>query len=84
MKLGWQIFIVVSAVGVGLFLSQKPWQVYKDQQGKAEGVVAEMREAELERERLMKEKMKASSPLGREQKIREKDWTKPGEKVLGN
>lgn len=84
MKLGWQVFIAVSAIGLGLFLSQKPWEVYKDQQKKADGISTEMREAELERERLMKEKMRASNPLGREQKIREKGWIKPGETVLDN
>ncbi len=82
MKKGWQIFIVVAAIGTGVFLSQRPWQVYKEQQNKADGIVSEMQEAERERERLMKEKTKAMSPLGREERIRGKNWTRPGEVVL--
>ncbi len=82
MKLGWQLFIVFSAICLGLYLSQKPWQVYKVQQRKADGISLEMREAELKREQLVKDKMKASNPLGREQKIRDKNWTRPGETVL--
>jgi len=82
MKLGWRIFIVVIAVGVGLYLSRKPWEVYRDQQGKVASATSEMQAAEQERERLMKEKMKYNSALGREQKMREAGWIKPGEQPI--
>jgi len=82
MKLGWRILIVVAAIGVGGYLSRKPWEVYKDQQSKVTNATAEMQAAEQERERLMKEKMKYGSALGREQKMREAGWIKPGEQPV--
>ena len=82
MKLGWRIFVVMAAVGAGLYLSRKPWQVYRDQQVKVAGATSEMQAAEQERERLMKEKMKYGSALGREQKMREAGWIKAGEQPV--
>jgi cell division protein FtsB len=82
MKLGWRVFVVVAAMGVGVYLSRKPWEVYRDQQGKVSSATAEMQAAEQERERLMKEKMKYGSALGREQKMRDAGWIKPGEQLI--
>ena len=79
MKLGWQVVIVVAAVGTGLYLSKKPWEVYREQRVKSDLISQDMQSAEHEREELMKEKAKMSSPLGREEKMREKNWRRPGE-----
>lgn len=79
MKLGWRVFIVVAACATGFYLSRKPWDVYRDQQAKSKEISAEMQEAEKERERMMREKMKYSSSVGKEQIMREKQWSKPGE-----
>jgi hypothetical protein len=79
MKLGWRIFIVVTACATGFYLSRKPWEVYRGQEGKSKEISSEMREAEQERERMMREKMKYGSSLGREQHMRDKGWAKPGE-----
>jgi len=56
MKLGWLVAVVVLATATGLYLSRKPWQVYREQQAKAEGIKADMSEAEKERVRLMEQK----------------------------
>ncbi len=79
MKLGWRFAIVLVAVFVGMYLSRKPWEVYRVQQAKTNDVYQEMKEAEEERSRLMKDRMKLSSPLGKEQTLREQGWHKPGE-----
>lgn len=79
MKLGWRVAILVAAVAAGLYLSRKPWQVYGEQSAKLGEVKAEMHEAEVERERLMRQEMKLSSPLGKEEIMRDKGWSKPGE-----
>lgn len=79
MKLGWRVAILVAAVAAGLYLSRKPWQVYGEQNAKLGEVKAEMHEAEVERERLMRQEMKLSSPLGKEEIMRDKGWSKPGE-----
>jgi hypothetical protein len=80
MKLGWQTYVVVAvAVGTGLYLSRKPWQVYRQQEVKAQETMREMREAEQERERLQIEKIKYSSPLGKEEELRKRGYGKAGE-----
>jgi len=80
MKLGWQTYVVVAAaVGTGLYLSRKPWQVYREQDAKAKESMREMREAEQERERLQIDKIKYSSPLGKEEELRDRGYTKSGE-----
>lgn len=82
MKLGWRFFIVFAAVGVGLYLSRKPWEVYRDQDYKAKEISAEMQAAEKERERLLKDKMKIDNPIGREQIVRDWGWQRKGEKPI--
>lgn len=79
MKLGWRIFIVVSAIGLGLYLSRKPWEVYRDQRSTAMDAQQAMREAEEERAKLMKTQMRLSNPIGKEQVMREQGWVKANE-----
>jgi hypothetical protein len=80
MKLGWQTYVVVAAaVGTGLYLSRKPWQIYREQDAKTRETIREMREAEQERERLQIDKIKYSSPLGKEEEMRTRGYTKAGE-----
>ncbi len=79
MKLGWRIVIVVAALGTGMYLSRKPWEVYREQKAKASAVTLEMNKAEKEREKMMDEKASVDSALGREKAIRDAGWTKPGE-----
>jgi len=84
MKLGWQVGIAVVAVGLGLYLSRKPWEVYRDQKSKAEASTVEMQKAERDRVEMMEQKARVGSALGREEAIRKKGWLKPGETVAGN
>ena len=80
MKLGWQTYVVVAAaIGTGLYLSRKPWQVYLEQGAAAEDTMLEMRRAEQERERMQIEKSRYSSPLGKEEELRTRGHLKPGE-----
>lgn len=84
MKLGWQIAIVVAAVATGLYMSRKPWQVFVGQRAGLEQTKQEMREAESERERMLIEKQKLTSPIGKEERLRKEGYVKKGEKPVDN
>ena len=73
------MLIVGVAVAMGLFLSKRPWEVYREQQAKATSANKAMKEAERERELLMTQKSKLTSPVGREEIVRGKGYHKPGE-----
>lgn len=75
--------IVVAALGTGLYLSRKPWEVYREQKAKADVSTREMQKAERDRVEMMEQKARVGSALGREQAIREKGWLKPGEAPAG-
>jgi len=62
-----------------MYLSRKPWEVYREQKSKSTAATLEMDKAEKERVRMMEEKAHAGSSLGREEAIRDKGWTKQGE-----
>lgn len=79
-RLIWNLMIVVAALALGLGLSIKPWQNYREQQKTADRHSAEMREAEKRREDLMRRKVDLESSAGREQAARELGYTRPGEK----
>ena len=79
MKPGWRVLVVCVAVAAGLFLSKRPWEVYREQQAKATSANRAMQDAERERELLMTQKSKLTSPVGREEIVRAKGYHKPGE-----
>ena len=78
-KLVWNIVFVAAAIGVGLFFSLKPWQVYGEQKGIADRSAAEMHKAERSRNALMRQKAGIESSVGREQLVRDAGYRKPGE-----
>jgi hypothetical protein len=78
-KLVWNVVFVLAAVGAGLFLSIKPWQVYREQRKIADENVAEMRQAEQARAELMRRKTDVESSAGRERLVRDAGFRKPGE-----
>ena len=78
-KLVLNLVFVVVAVGVGLFLSLKPWQVFREQKDIANRSVADMRQAERSRAELMKKKAEVESSVGREQLVRDAGYRKPNE-----
>lgn len=74
--------IVASAIGVGVGLSLKPWQVYREQRRLADDAVREMRQAEGKKIELTKQRAKAESSIGREELARKQGYRKPNETPL--
>ncbi len=79
MKIGWRIFIIVTACATGLYLSRKPWSVFQEQRGKTNLSVQEMKAAEQERTRLLQQKTRLDSPIGKEEAVRDMGFQKVGE-----
>lgn len=77
------VLLVLSAVGLGVYLSRKPWQVYAEQRASAEAARREMQAAERERADLLRQKAHVDSPMGKEELAREAGFVKPGETPLG-
>ena len=78
-KLGVNILILVLAVGTGVYISRKPWEVYREQQMRANEANQDMRKAEQSREELQRQAAALDSPLGRETQARKAAYTRPGE-----
>jgi hypothetical protein len=81
-KVGLNIAVVVLAVGAGVYLSRKPWIVYREQQQKASSANQEMRDAEKSLLELQKQQADLDSPLGRETQARKIGMRKSGETTL--
>lgn len=75
----WNGLFIAAAIGAGIALSMKPWQVYEVQRDKASSAVQEMREAEHNRAELTRQKARYESSLGREELARKMGYTMPGE-----
>lgn len=71
--------IVVSAVGLGVGLSLKPWQVYREQRKLADDAVVEMRQAESKKTALTRKRAQAESSLGREELARKQGYRRADE-----
>jgi cell division protein FtsB len=78
-KLLWKAAFVLTAVGMGIIFSIKPWQVYREQQRLANQAVAEMRDAERNRADLTRQKARYESSTGREELARSENYRQPGE-----
>lgn len=78
----WKALLVISAVGVGVFLGQLPWRRYWEQERRLASLRSDMRRAEAERERLAREKARLENPLVREALLRDQGMLKAGEKPL--
>lgn len=76
------LFLVVAAVAVGVFLSIRPWQIYAEQKSLAEDKIQQMKLAEDNRVRLMESKVRLESPSGREEAARDYGYRKPGEQPI--
>lgn len=79
----WNVGLTAAAVAVGLALSAKPWQYYREQKKLAEAATQEMREAESKRTELVRQKAKYESALGREELARKQGYRRPDEQPLG-
>lgn len=71
--------IVASAIGLGVGLSLKPWQVYREQRKLADDAIREMRVAESKKTELTRQRAKAESSLGREELARKQGYRRPDE-----
>ncbi len=73
---------LLGAVALGVGLSLRPWQVYREQRTKADTYLVEARRAEAQRIDLEEQKARYESPLGREELARERGYRKPNERPL--
>lgn len=78
-KLVWNVAILVAAVGTGLALSARPWQVYREQRKIADESIREMREAEGKKAELTRQRAKVETALGREELARKQGYRRPDE-----
>lgn len=82
-RLTLEIALVLAAVAVGIALSTKPWQIYREQRAIADKNLANMRAAESSRTQLTKEKAHLDSGPGQEVQAREMGFHRPGEQPTG-
>ena len=81
-KLVWNLAILFAAVGVGVALSVRPWQVYREQRKIADDSISEMREAEGKKAELTRQRAKYETALGREELARKQGYKRPNEKSI--
>jgi hypothetical protein len=81
-KLFFNIVFLLAAVTLGVGLSLKPWQVYREQRKNADGYLRDARKAETDRVELERQKGKYESSLGREELAREGGYRKKNESEL--
>lgn len=78
----WKVLVVGSAVAAGAFLGQLPWRRAWEQQRSLAALREDVRRAEADRERLVREKARLENPLFREAMLREQGLLKAGERPL--
>lgn len=75
----WEIVFVLTAIGVGVGFSLKPWRAYNDQRKVRDGYSDELRRTELRIEELARQRARSESPLGREELARKQGYRRPNE-----
>ena len=78
-----EILFILVALGVGVGFSLRPWRAYQEQKKVSEGYRIDMEKAEKRSEELIKQKARADSALGREEKAREQGHRRSGEIPFG-
>lgn len=78
-KLLLNILFILAAVGTGVFLSLKPWEVYRRQQTEADGARAQAIEMERNRTELIRQQDRLEDPLHQEERARKAGLRKKGE-----
>jgi len=71
--------IISWAIAAGVFVSIKPWQVYRKQNEDAIQRKREMHDAESRRDDLLRKEARAQSSVGREELARKAGYLAPGE-----
>jgi hypothetical protein len=73
---------ILGAVALGVGLSMRPWNVYREQRDKADAHIQEAKRAETQRVDLEEQKAKYESPLGKEELARNRGYRKSNERPL--
>jgi hypothetical protein len=76
------VLVAVIGVGIGLYASRDVWYRNHEKGREADQARAEMRAAELRKADLQRQKADLESEAGRERLARERGWIKPGETRL--
>lgn len=76
------VIFAAIGVGLGLYASRGVWARVHDEKRQADEARAEMQAAELRKADLQRQKADLESEAGRERLARERGWTKPGETRL--
>lgn len=76
--LPWILF-VAAGIALGLTVSTKPWNLYRQQRALADESLREMRAAEAAQADLVRRKALLESRSGREEQARELGFRRPGE-----
>jgi hypothetical protein len=76
------LLLAVLAVGAGVVLSQRPWQVYRAQQNATDAQLHRMHLAENQQIADIQLHAKLDTSIGREELARKQGWKKPGEVPL--
>ena len=76
------IVTAVVGVSIGLYASRDVWRRYSDERREAERAKVEMHAAEVRKADLQKQRADLESEAGRERLARERGWLKPGESRL--
>lgn len=82
-KLVWNLVVVGASVALGVTLSLRPWQVYREQRKIADESIKEMRSAESKKTELTRERSKYETALGREELARKQGYRRPDEQPIG-
>jgi hypothetical protein len=78
-KLALNTLFVLSAVGLGVAFSIKPWQVYRKQKDLATAAVVDMKKAESSRAELTRKKAQYESAIGKEELARSQGYRQANE-----
>ena len=76
------VLFVLAAIGVGLALSSKPWDVYQRQRTEADGSRAQAIDMERSRTELIRQHDKLEDPLHQEERARKAGLLKKGEVLI--
>lgn len=82
MRTFFNILFIATAVGVGLYFSRAPWQVYQQQKEISAKAAVQMRQAESERADLARKNAKLESSAGQEEQARQQGYLGPREEPV--
>lgn len=80
-KIATGVLFVAAAASLGIYFSRGPWLAYREQKQKADTATSEMHKAEQEKNELLSQEAKLSSPMGREATVRSQGYRKSDEDV---